>query len=243
MRWVLDRNGDLRFPQEVTVEDLPDDWERPDASSLVHKLDFGSEAAQRRQRAEGVTAFLRDEGLDEDGIDILREAHAAGLSTAELRDFIREMATSTRFPEATSDDPERRLRSRPAKDALDAPEYHSEPRMRSVVEGQSQAAAESKGYLRGQYTTHEGAMICQTCHRPLPFKVGGQWYFESVRFVNARKHVHTSNALALCPLCAALYKYRNVKRRMTPFWSRWPASRWRRTRAASRSRCFSMAGA
>lgn len=50
-------------------------------------------------------------------------------------------------------------------------------------------------------------MFCQACHRPLPFKVGGQWYFESVRFVNARQQVHTANAVALCPLCAALYKY------------------------------------
>ena len=35
----------------------------------------------------------------------------------------------------------------------------------------------------------------------------GSWYFEAVRFVTARKQVHTSNVIALCPLCAALYKY------------------------------------
>jgi hypothetical protein len=204
--WVLDRNGDLRLPREVTVNDLPDDWERPGASSLVHKLGFGADAAQRRRKADGVSDFLRDEGLDDDGIDVLREAKEAGLTTSALRNLIRERAPSHRFPELASDDPGRRS-AVAAQDALGAPDYQTESRQRSVVDGQSQAAAESKGYLRGQYTTNEGEMFCQACHKPLPFKVGGRWYFESIRFANARKQVHTANAVALCPLCAALYKY------------------------------------
>lgn len=204
--WVLDRNGDLRFPREVTPDDLPDDWEWPGASSLVHKLDFGADAAQRRQKAEGVSNFLREEGLYDDGIDVLREAKEAGLTTSALRDFIRAQTASHRFPESASTDPRRRS-AVAVQDALGAPDYQTELRLRSVIDGQSQAAAESKGYLRGQYTTDEGEMFCQACHQPLPFKVGSQWYFESVRFVNGRKQVHTANAVALCPLCAALYKY------------------------------------
>lgn len=204
--WVLDRNGDLRFPREVTIDDLPDDWERPGTNSLVHKIDFGADAVQQRQKADGVSDFLREEGLDDDGIDVLREAKKAGLTTSELRDLIRERATSHRFPELASADPGRRS-AVAAQDALGAPDYHTESRLRSVVDGQGQAAADSKGYLRGHYTTSEDEMFCQACHKPLPFKVGGQWYFESIRFVNARKQVHTANAVALCPLCAALYKY------------------------------------
>jgi hypothetical protein len=204
--WVLDRNGDLRRPREVTADDLPEDWQWPSASSLVHKLGFGADVAQRRQKAEGVSDFLRDEGLGDDGIDVLRAAKEAGLTTADLRDLIRDRAKSPRFPELASDDPGRRS-AVAAQDALGAPDYQTESRPRSVVDGQSEAAAESKGYLRGQYMMNEGEMFCQACHKPLPFKVGGQWYFESVRFVSARKQVHTANAVALCPLCAALYKY------------------------------------
>lgn len=204
--WVLDRNGHLRLPRELTADDLPDDWERPSASSLVHKIDFGADAVQRRQKEEGVSHFLRDEGLDDDGIDVLREAKEAGMTTSELRALIRERAASHRFPEMSSVDPGRRS-AVAAKDALEAPDYQTELRLRSVVDGQSQAAAESKGYLRGKYMTEAGEMFCQACCKPLPFRVGGQWYFESLRFVNARKQVHTANAVALCPLCAALYKY------------------------------------
>ncbi|MBT8162556.1 MULTISPECIES: sacsin N-terminal ATP-binding-like domain-containing protein [Arthrobacter] len=204
--WVLDRNGDLRLPREVTADDLPDDWERPNAGSLVHKLEFGADAAQRRQKADGVSDFLRDEGLEDDGIDVLREAKDAGLTTSELRTLIREHTTPRRFPESASADPKRRS-ALASQDAIVAPEYRTESRLRSVVDGQSQAVAESRGYLRGQYTADDGEMFCQACHKPLPFKVDGQWYFESVRFVDARKQMHTANAVALCPLCAALYKY------------------------------------
>ena len=77
--------------------------------------------------------------------------------------------------------------------------------------------------------------------RPLPFKVNGQWYFESVRFVTARKHVHTSNALALCPLCAALYKYARGTTNDAVLESLANVE-IEGTRAPSRSRCYSMAG-
>lgn len=50
-------------------------------------------------------------------------------------------------------------------------------------------------------------MFCQSCHKPLPFRVEGNWYFESVRFVKPLEQVHTANSLSLCPLCAALYKH------------------------------------
>ena len=113
----------------------------------------------------------------------------------------------TQFPDGPSEDPVRRA-GFAALDAASAPEFTTSIRERSVVEGQSQASAESRAYLRGQYTTTVGEMHCQACRKPLPFKIkDGSWYFEAVRLVNARRQVHTANAIALCPLCAALYKY------------------------------------
>jgi hypothetical protein len=51
-------------------------------------------------------------------------------------------------------------------------------------------------------------MHCQACRKPLPFKINdGSWYFEAVQLVGGRKQVHKANAIALCPLCAALYKH------------------------------------
>lgn len=204
MPWVLNRDGDLRLPREVSIDELPDDWPVPEQSSLVYKLDFGADAVRRRQKREGVTDFLREEGLDEDALDLLREAKEQGL---DLRAILREHAAMAQFPDGPSEDPVRRA-GMSALDAASAPEFSTSIRERSVVDGQAQASAESRAYLRGQYTTTAGDMHCQACRKPLPFKIkDGSWYFEAVRLVNARKQVHTANALALCPLCAALYKY------------------------------------
>ena len=205
--WIRHRNGGLRLPSEMTDEDLPDGWERPSSGSLVHKLAYGAKAARRRQQEQGVTEYLRDEGLEEDGMDLLREAKEVGLTNADLREMVREKAAMMRFPQAPSQDPDRRL-TVAEQDATDAPEYVASLRERSVVDGRAAASVESRAYLRGQYTTANGEMFCQGCRRPLPFKMkDGAWYFEAVRYVPARKNVHIANAVALCPLCAALYKY------------------------------------
>lgn len=208
--WVLNRDGDLKLPREVSVDELPDDWQVPQLTShvwlqsLVYKLDFGAEAARRRQKHEGVTALLREEGFDEDSLDILRQLKEAGL---DPRAILREHVAKSRFPDGPSEDPVRRA-AVAAIDAVSAPEYSTSIRERSVVDGQAQASAESRSYLRAQYTTSAGEMHCQACRKPLPFRMrDGSWYFEAVRLVNARKQVHTANAIALCPLCAALYKY------------------------------------
>jgi hypothetical protein len=202
--WVLNRDGDLKLPREVSVEELPDDWQVPQQTSLVYKLDFGADAVRRRQKQEGVTNFLREKGLDEDSLDILLQMKEAGL---DPRAILRDHAAMSQFPDGPSEDPDRRA-GVAAVDAASAPEYSTSIRERSVVDFQAQASAESKAYLRAQYTTSAGEMHCQACRKPLPFKIkDGSWYFEAVKLVSARKQVHTANAIALCPLCAALYKY------------------------------------
>lgn len=202
--WVLNRDGDLKLPREVSVEELPDDWQVPQPTSLIYKLDFGADAVRRRQKHEGATDFLREQGLPEDSFDLLRQVEEAGL---DLRAILREHAAMSRFPDGPSEDPVRRA-AVAAADAVSAPEYSTSIRERSVVDGQAQASAESRAYLRAQYTTSAGEMHCQACRKPLPFKIkDGSWYFEAVRLVKRLGQVHTANAIALCPLCAALYKY------------------------------------
>tara|TARA_R110002020_G_scaffold14731_23_gene52428 strand:- start:3660 stop:5219 length:1560 start_codon:yes stop_codon:yes gene_type:complete len=205
--WILDRHGQLRRPRELTAEDLMPGWEKPPPLSLVTKLDFGADAVRRKQEREGVENFLREEGLAADGLDLLREAKDAGVTIADLRELMRERATLTEFPNGASEDPVRRA-SIAALDAASAPAHTTSIRDRTVVDGQTQASVESRAYLREQYSDASGAMFCQGCRKPLPFRTrDGQWYFEAVRLVNARSQVHTANAIALCPLCAALYKH------------------------------------
>ena len=206
-RWVLNRDGELKLPREVTIDDLPAGWQVPERTSLVYGLEFGADATRRRQQEEGVTTYLRQEGFGEDDLDVMREAKKLGVSPDDVRKLVREHAAKNRFPDGASEDPVRRAKVAQL-DAINAREHTTSIRQRSVVDGQSQASAESKAYLRAHYATAADEMHCQACLKPMPFKTrDGEWYFEAVRFVNERRQVHTANAVALCPLCAALYKY------------------------------------
>lgn len=66
-----------------------------------------------------------------------------------------------------------------------------------------------KKYLTTQYTNSLGILICQICHLSMPFKVDNQYYFESVEIFKEQYIVKESEKphLALCPNCAAKYKY------------------------------------
>jgi hypothetical protein len=111
------------------------------------------------------------------------------------------------FPTGAPANPERRT-AIVAADARDAPEFETEKRERSVVIGRGETSDLAKQYLREEYTNEDGDLYCQGCHRPMPFKLNnGDWYFEAVQFIPKREKPQHQNALALCPLCAALYKY------------------------------------
>jgi hypothetical protein len=217
-RWVPDRDGALKTPGEMTLKELPDDWAKllPAGVTLgnyffVNKLCFGSQAAQRIQKRDEVAKHLRDAGLDEGIYNLMIEWKNQGLPLEEIgtlvEGYFSEKTANLPFPVGASDDPVRRA-GIAAIDALNAPHHATEVRERSVVIGQKQAANESKAYLREHYTTASGDMFCQVCQKPLPFKTkDGRWYFEALRFVTGRRQIHTPNAIALCPLCAALYNH------------------------------------
>ena len=62
-----------------------------------------------------------------------------------------------------------------------------------------------KDYLR-PLNSADGNLICQMCDNTMPFKVESRDYFEAVEFIKRHKE-YEANYLALCPNCAAEYKY------------------------------------
>jgi hypothetical protein len=64
-------------------------------------------------------------------------------------------------------------------------------------------------WLRNKYTNKNDEMICQICKNVMPFKKrDGEYYFEAVEALSRDffKKEHEAQFLALCPLCAAMYK-------------------------------------
>lgn len=205
--WILDRYGELKQPRQVAFEHIPDGWKQPAANSLVHKLGFGADAAQLEQLEAAKPFHAEQLGIEVEDAELLKEAHAAGITSDDLREIIAQRRSLEAFPEGSSDDPDRRS-AVAAYDAGLAPTHTTEIRDRSVVVGQGPSSEEAKSYLRELYTNLDGDMHCQACHSILPFKVRGEWYFEAIQFVGNRNRTHRQNALAMCPLCAAKYRHK-----------------------------------
>lgn len=110
------------------------------------------------------------------------------------------------FPQKSTTNPERRQKGL-AKQRKDAPEREYETWERSVRT--SRGAIDPSVRLRNEYTDDSGQMICQICKEEMPFKKpDGEYYFEAVEAL-AKDYFpqeHEAQFLALCPLCAAMYK-------------------------------------
>jgi hypothetical protein len=110
------------------------------------------------------------------------------------------------FPTKTVTNPERR-QERIREQLADAPKKEYEEHERSVRT--TRGTVDPSLWLREQYTTETGQMVCQICKNAMPFKKrDGEYYFEAVEALS-RDHFpkeHEAQFLALCPLCAAMYK-------------------------------------
>lgn len=215
-KWVLDRNGVLRSAKTMTDDDLPDGWLRPGRDSLAARVGFGRRTELSRQADEAHEArqAARRKSAEELGVPIEFVDELSGLDPDErrvvlekaIKDARRSKARHGDFPISASANPGRRAAVVKA-DAAIAPQWQTETRGRSVVVGAGETSQLARQYLREQYTNSEGDLFCQVCHEPMPFRYQGDWYFEAVLFVPNRARVHVQNALALCPLCAAIYHY------------------------------------
>ena len=123
----------------------------------------------------------------------------------------REAAIAARnekpiFPTRTVANPERR-QERLAEQIADAPEKEYEERERSVRT--TRGSVDPALWLRNQYTNDAGQMVCQICKEEMPFKKrDGEYYFEAVEALSKDyfSREHEAQFLALCPLCAAMYR-------------------------------------
>ena len=110
------------------------------------------------------------------------------------------------FPTRAVSNPEHRQK-RLSEQLNDAPEKEYESRPGSVRT--TRGTVDPVLWLRNQYTNDTDQMICQICKEEMPFrKRDGEYYFEAVEALS-RDHFpkeHEAQFLALCPLCAAMYK-------------------------------------
>ena len=179
-------------PSELTLDDLLESFARDErmVDSLCMKKDV-------------VAKLAKEAGVPAEDIELLRQ-HPEEFKQWKVA--ISAQRQKPACPERASSNPERR-RERLAKQLGDAPNKEYEQRDRSVRT--TKGAIDPVLWLRNQYKNEAGQMICQVCKEEMPFrKRDGEHYFEAVEALS-RNHFtmeHEAHFLALCPLCAAMYK-------------------------------------
>lgn len=206
--WVLDRDGALRRPEDISAAELADGLQVPANAKLLERAGFGHKAAATAQQREEVERIVKALGFGSADVakefaEILRDRTEEEQRQA-LAQWRELLATS--LPEASSGAPEQRAQ-RARDQAADAPTRRYDQRVRSVYISEPGHRSLARGYLTQFYTNDDGIMSCQVCHQEMPFKVSGEYYFEAVQFVKDTKHDLRANRLALCPTCAAKYRH------------------------------------
>lgn len=191
--WLPNYGGDgPSRPGEVSLGDLPDQFERNE--KLADLLGM---------KKEVVSKLAQEAGIPVEDIDWIRRF------PEEFRAWKEHIAALDKkpvFPTRTVSDRERR-QERILEQLTDGPKKEYEERERSVRT--TRGTIDPVLWLREQYTNEDGQMVCQICKKEMPFrKRDGQYYFESVEALS-QDHFpveHEAQFLALCPLCAAMYK-------------------------------------
>lgn len=202
--WLPSKDGIFNKPNEISIEQLPSDFTRD--KFLAEAMGFKSD------EVDEVIILARKVGIEREDIDLLK----ALKENPEKYQRVKDIVSSTThqrpdFPIKKGPYPERREEKIIEGLDNDSP-IDYEPKTRIVRT--SKGSIDPSTWLRGLYTNDDGKMVCQICQNEMPFKMfDGNYYFETVEIFEKKfRGSHGLDTekeefhLALCPLCAAMYK-------------------------------------
>jgi hypothetical protein len=186
--WLPSPAGGLCKPADITIAQLPPEFERDDY--LIKKIGF------KPDEGEEIRELAQKAGVPEDILVTLR-------NRPELIPKLRKLAAQPSFPSRSSAEGSE---GRYWEDIEHAPPVEFNQRVRGIRT--SRGKIDPQTWLRSQYTNQDNEMVCQLCKKVMPFKkLDGHYYFEAVEIVKGIKEELEEKFLALCPVCAAKYKY------------------------------------
>uniref|UniRef100_A0A7V4G6H8 Sacsin/Nov domain-containing protein n=1 Tax=Desulfobacca acetoxidans TaxID=60893 RepID=A0A7V4G6H8_9BACT len=186
--WLPSPAGGLCKPAEITFDQLPPEFPRDDY--LIKKLGF------KPDEGEEIRELAQKTGVPEDILVILK-------SRPELMPELRRLASQPIFPSRSSAEGSE---ERYWEGIEHAPPVEFNQRVRNIRI--SRGKIDPQTWLRSQYTNQDDEMVCQLCKQVMPFKkLDGNYYFEAVEIIKGIKEELEEKYLALCPVCAAKYKY------------------------------------
>jgi len=194
--WVPDIGGNFHRPGNLGLDDLPVSFVKDE------KL-----AKQLRMKQNISEELLKKAGISQATFKLAQEFEN---QSTDIKDQIKTLLQNQSsgkpaFPTRKSPNPERRKEKiRTRHDEADSKTY--EKKERSVKT--SRPNHDPKSWLKIQYTKHDQELVCQMCANEMPFKLkDGSYYFEAVQVSDDFTKEGHELYLALCPLCAAKYRY------------------------------------
>ncbi|OQW75386.1 MAG: hypothetical protein BVN32_11135 [Proteobacteria bacterium ST_bin14] len=210
--WIPAKDGSLRKPRAITAADLAAGYSPGGNEAWLQAIGFGEEQRKRSDQHKARLKAAELIGLSAELVDQLEGLPAEALAALN-EDLARKLATrayeQVEFPERETRDPTRRAQRLAAR-AENAPAKAYEVRQRSVRTSNGESRAVARTYLEDHYTNPLGDMICQCCHQKMPFALpDGSPYFEASELLESFTSEHAENHLAMCPTCAAKWRYAN----------------------------------
>jgi hypothetical protein len=207
--WIPDRDGIFYSPQKISRLRLRHDFPYQNQNGLLDAIGLEDDIKKQTEDYQRKDLAAREFGFK--GAD---EAHAlalavreTGMSEADAAAVIRQNGQKPELPVEDVRNPEKRRRG-VREGGANAPTSEAVRKERSSQPNIPKVIAEAKAYLRAKYTNPHGQMSCQACQREMPFKLDdGNYYFEAVQVVERLAQHFFQNRLALCPTCAAMYKF------------------------------------
>jgi hypothetical protein len=200
--WLPDIDENLCKPEELDEGTVHPDFPVRD-TPMLKAIGFGSRTAARHLERQGLEEAAQRFGFKDASEAEQLSKLAEVLGRDGIEQLLRERTARAPLPEDAAYGDRRATRT--AESYQTAPTRSYDVRQRSV---RVDAGANREGrrtYLMTAYESH-GSVICQACHEPMPFQApDGRDYFEGVQCVE-HGHDVSSNALALCPVCAAKFR-------------------------------------
>lgn len=213
-QWIPDKNGQLFKPCDITKDMLHNDFKYDDRNGWLTAIGFGENERKKSEEHKTLRENCKKNGLSEECVDFIYEI--AKLPKDEQKEKIKEFKKQLHqskfkslFPKKESPNPERRALK--VRERLAEVPYKSyETREQSVRVSNYEVKPEVRKYLQDYYTNDDRKMICQICEQEMPFKLDdGSYYFEAVECIKDFQKESGENYIALCPVCAAKYKFAN----------------------------------
>lgn len=193
--WLPKRGGNFIKPSDLSLDDLPEIFVCDERLSDLLKM-----------KKNAVAKLALEAGISPDLLQFCINNPSQVLELIEKNSRVIKIPPQLENPVG---DPTRRRKG--VLEARDnAPDVESVKRERSIQLGLAPVTAQAKAYLRPFYTHGDKMMYCQCCRNGMPFLLDRSedlHYFEAVQCVKGIKKHYYENRLALCPTCAAKYKF------------------------------------